>query len=131
MPESSFRAFSKALLDCIRSWWRVDRIRTSPAEGRMLRLHPPCFVVIGGRSFEIVHRIVGQDSEGPFVDYNIHSPDGSGRLLVRMIVETSQTVIRWIGPDGDRSLLPQDVDVFEARRILECGGSTPPSIQLE
>ncbi|MFM9963230.1 MAG: hypothetical protein ACKV2Q_18635 [Planctomycetaceae bacterium] len=113
MPPSSFLGFITALLDCLRSWWRVDRIRTSPAEGRLLRLHPPCFVVIGGRSFEVAHRVVGQDAEGPFVDYNIHSSDGPARLLVRLIVETSQTVIRWIGPEGERSLMPREVEVFE------------------
>lgn len=115
MSTLSLRAVSKAVLDCIRSWWRVDRIRASPTDGRLLRLHPPCFVVIGGQSFEIAHRIVGQDSEGPFVDYNIHSPDGPGRLLVHLIVETSQTLVRWIGPNGERSLEPCEVGVFESR----------------
>ena len=113
MAASSFLGISKALLDCVRSWWRVDRIRASPREGRLLRLHPPCFVVIGGRSFEIAHRVVGQDAEGPFVDYNVRSQEGSARLLVRLIVETSQTVIHWIGPDGERSLEPCDIGVFE------------------
>ena len=114
MSSSLILDFSKTLLDCLRSWWRVDRIRASPAEGRLLRLHPPCFVVIGGRSLEIAHRVVGQDAEGPFVDYNVHSPEGSARLLVRLIAETSQTVIRWIGPDGERSLEPCEVSVFES-----------------
>lgn len=123
MSASLFLGFSKELLECVRSWWRVDRIRTSPVEGRLLRLHPPCFVVIGGRSFEIAHRVVGQDSEGPFVDYNIHSQDGSARLLVRLIVETSQIEIRWIGPDGERSLMPQDVDVFDPGRVTNQAAS--------
>ncbi len=118
MSSSSILNVSHILLDCIRSWWRVDRIRASPTEGRLLRLHPPCFVVIGGRSFEIAHRVVGQDSEGPFVDYNVSSPDGPGRLLVRLIVQTSQTVIRWIGPDGERSLEPCEVGVFESRSMI-------------
>lgn len=116
MSNSAWIGFSKGLLDCLRSWWRVDRIRASTAEGRLLRLHPPCFVVIGGQSFEIAHRVVGQDAEGPFVDYNVHSPEGSARLLVRLIVETSQTVIRWIGPEGERLLDLCDVGVFEPTR---------------
>ena len=107
--------FSNALFDCLRSWWRVDRIRASPAEGRLLRLHPPCFVVIGGRSLEIAHRVVGQNSLGPFVNYNVTGHDGPARLLVHLIVETSQTVIRWIGPDGERLLEPSDVGVFSER----------------
>ena len=105
-----------ALLDCIRSWCRVDRIRASPIEGRLLRLHPPCFVVIGGNSFEIAHRIVGHDATGPFVDYNVIGKEGPCHLLVQLIVETSQTAIRWIGPDGKRSLEPAEVSVFEPLR---------------
>lgn len=100
------------MLETLRSWWRVDRVRASPNDGRLLRLHPPCFVVIGGRSFEISHRVVGHDAIGPFVDYNIVGHDGPARLLVRLMIETSQTVIRWIGPDGERSLDPSDIGVF-------------------
>ena len=112
MSNSAVLGFSKALLDCLRSWWRVDRIRASPIDGRLLRLHPPCFVVIEGRSFEVAQRVVGQDTAGPFVDYNVVGHDGPARLLVRLTVETSQTVIRWIGPEGERSLEPNDVGVF-------------------
>ncbi len=103
----------RAFLDCLRAWWRVDRIRVSPRDGSLLRLSPHCLVVIGGQSFEIAHRIVGHDVAGPFVDYDLHGENGSARLLVRMIVETSQSVIRWIGPDGERSLDETEVAVFE------------------
>lgn len=103
----------RAFLDCLRAWWRVDRIRASPRDGSLLRLSPHCLVVIGRQSFEIAHRIVGQDADGPFVDYDLRGDDGSARLLVRLIVETSQTLIRWIGPDGERPLDETEVAVFE------------------
>ena len=103
----------RAVLNCWRAWWRVDRIRASPCDGRLLRLHPPCLVVICGQSFEIAHRIVGQDADGPFVDYDLRGEDGPARLLVRLIVETSRTLIHWIGPDGERPLDETEVAVFE------------------
>ena len=103
----------RAFLDCLRAWWRVDRIRASPRDGSLLRLSPPCLVVIGGQSFEIAHRIVGQDVAGPFVDYDLRGEDGSARLLVRLTIETSQSVIRWIGPDGEWPLDETEVAVFE------------------
>src|SRR2546430_11665805 len=34
--------------------------------------------------------VVGQDAEGPFVDYQIDSQAGPARLLVRLIVERSE-----------------------------------------
>ncbi len=116
MSLSPLPSLSRALLDCLRAWWRVDRIRASPRDGRLLRLQPPCLVVIGGQSFEIAHRIAGQDAEGPFVDYDLRSEIGSARLLVRLMIETSRSVIRWIGPDGERSLDETEVTVFELAR---------------
>ena len=112
----------RALLDCLRAWWRVDRIRASPCNGRLLRLHPPCLVVVCGQSFEIAHRIVGQDVAGPFVDYDLHGENGSARLLVRLMIETSQSVIRWIGPDGERPLDETEISVFERTTFVARGG---------
>ena len=31
-----------------RSWWQVDRIRTPPRDGALLRLSPPCLVRVRG-----------------------------------------------------------------------------------
>lgn len=103
----------QALLDCVRAWWRVDRIRASPREGRLLRLHPPCLLVIQDRLIEIVRRVVGQDAEGPFVVYDCHDGGDSAQLLVRPIAESSRTSIRWIGPDSGRSLAEEEVSVFQ------------------
>ena len=103
----------RAFLDCLRAWWHVDRIRVSPRDGSLLRLAPHCLVVIGGQTFEIAHRAVGQDADGAFVDYSLLGTNGPARLFVRLIVETSQSVIRWIGPDGERSIDPDEIGVFD------------------
>ncbi len=108
----------RALLDCLRAWWQVDRIRVSPRDGSLLRLSPHCLVVIGGQTFEIAHRVVGQDADGAFVDYDLRGEDGSARLFVRLMIETSQSVIRWIGPDGERSIEPCEVGVFDRLREM-------------
>ena len=113
-----FRAF----LGCLRAWWQVDRIRVSPRDGSLLRLSPHSLVVIGGQSFEIARRVVGQDADGAFVDYDLHGENGSARLLVRLIVETSQTLVRWIGPDGERPLDETEVAVFERATYVAHGG---------
>jgi hypothetical protein len=111
---SSLPSLSRALLDCLRAWWLVDRIRASPRDGRLLRLHPPCVIAIGGQIFEIAHRIVGQDAGGPFVVYDCHYPYGPAQLLVRLHAGCSRLLVRWIGPDGERSLDEEAISVFES-----------------
>ena len=106
----------RAFLDCLRAWWQVDRIRVSPRDGSLLRLAPHCLLVIGGQSFEIAHRAVGQDADGAFVDYSLRGTNGPARLLVRLMTETSQSVIRWIGPDGERPIDPCEIGVFDRLR---------------
>lgn len=103
----------RAVLEFLRAWWRVDRIRASPRDGRLLRLHPPCFVLIGDRSFEIGRRVVGQDADGPFVVYDGRDANGPAKLLVRLVTKSSRTVIRWIGNNGERTLDETDISVFE------------------
>ncbi len=113
MSLSSLPSLSRTLLGCLRAWWRVDRIRASPRDGQLLRLHPPCVIAIGDQRFEIANRVVGQDADGPFVVYDCRDSGGSAKLLVRLVTKSSRTLIRWIGPDGERSLDEEAISVFE------------------
>jgi hypothetical protein len=106
------RVLMHSIAELLRAWWRVDRIRAAPSDGRLLRLQPPCFVTIDGGPFEIARRVVGQDAGGPFVVYECHATGGSAQLIVRLVAESQQTSIRWIGPDGERRLNERDVAVF-------------------
>ena len=112
---SPFHELARSVADLLRSWWRVDRIRASPCEGRLLRLHPPCFIAIDGQTVEIARRVIGQDADGPFVIYDCRAMTGPAKLLVRLLTEPSQTLIRWIGPDGERPLNEHEVSVFESK----------------
>ena len=107
------RVIMHSIVELLRAWWRVDRVRVASSDGRLLRLRPHCFVMIDGRPFEIARRIVGQDAGGPFVVYECQATGGSARLIVNLVAESQQTSIRWIGPDGERGLDERDVSVFE------------------
>lgn len=75
----------KLMLDLLRllgSWWKVDRVRVSPTEGRLLRIEPPCCVVVESRPAEVVARTTGENAAGPFVVYDCVTARGDGRLLV-------------------------------------------------
>ncbi len=102
-----------SIAELLRAWWRVDRIRVAPSGGRLLRLQPPCFITIDDEAFEVSRRLVGQDAGGPFVVYECHATTGSAQLIVRLIAESHQTSIRWIGPDGEQQLDERNVSVFE------------------
>jgi hypothetical protein len=63
-------------------WWRCDRIRASPREGRLLRLTPPCFVRIAGEPAEVVSRQVVCSADGPAIVHRCSAPAGSFALTV-------------------------------------------------
>ena len=126
---------SRSLLDLLRAWWRVDRIRVAPSDGRLLRLRPNGFVTIGGGTFEIARRVVGQDAGGPFVIYECQATGISAQLIVRLAAESQQTAIRWIGSDGERRLDERDVSVFERdtnltlREVEHSAPTDPASVE--
>src|SRR5437762_7612372 len=43
-----------ALPILIHSWLRGDRVRLGPAEGRLLRLKPPCCLIVRGQPVQVV-----------------------------------------------------------------------------
>lgn len=106
----------QVLLDCWCSWWRVDRIRSSPVEGRLLRLQPPAYLVIDGKTIEVTRRVIGQDRDGAFVSYDCLENGSAGCLMVRLARDLGTLPIRWIGAYGERVLDERDVSVFEPAR---------------
>ena len=111
-----FRSLPAAIVELLKSWWRVDRIRSSPAEGRLLRLQPPAFVVIDERTIEVTRRVVGQDRDGPFVVYDCLEDGLPARLLVRPAAGCETMPVRWLSPLGEREFDERDVSVFEPAR---------------
>jgi hypothetical protein len=98
-----------------RSWWNVDRIRVSPREGRLLRLQPPCYLLIDGRPAEVLARTLAQGDSGWTVSYECRTADGDGNLTVRMIGDSTSDVV-WTTDGVERLIASDEIEVFVPTR---------------
>lgn len=113
IPENpSWRLLSK-LSGWIRSWWRVDRVRVSPTEGRLLRLEPPCWLRVEGTLVEVFSRTVGETTGGPFVTYGCRSPAGPCTLSLDPRGQGRTAILRWEKDARKEELSSRQVEVFQ------------------
>jgi hypothetical protein len=99
-------------------WWRSDRIRVSPCEGRLLRLAPPCFLRIAGESAEVVARHLIHDAGGPLLVHRCADALGSFELEVRQTAGASEVRVRRGG--RERRLAAADVEVIPVQAGMAC-----------
>jgi hypothetical protein len=106
----------RRLLAGLWRWWRADRIRAAPAEGRLLRLRPPCFLRVRGRTVEVLRRRVVRVASGLCVSYHCNADDGTCILAVAPSGE-----IRWVKAGRECTLRTTEVEVYErsSARIWE------------
>ncbi len=96
----------------LRRWWRADRIRISPTEGRVLRLPVPCFVRIAGRMVKVQDR---PKRAGAWLIYTwVADYHDRGQLWVRPGYGAGSAIIRYIERGNPRPLTEADIDVFAA-----------------
>lgn len=98
------------------SWWRVDRLRISPREGRLLRISPPAILRIGSRLLEVVSRNVGENAAGPFVAYECRCGEEVSELWVAPVSHCHTTAIRWQHAGRDEWLDADEVELYPATR---------------
>ena len=99
------------MFNLLRSWWQIDRVRASPREGRLLRLRPPCILVIDGRVVEVVARTLAHDYAGAIVSYDCRQGEEIGRLTIRLGGGATSDV-SWTTADVERRFSADDVEVF-------------------
>lgn len=73
----------RTLLKILCNWWRQDRVRIAPGEGRLLRLSPGDLIMINGEPFEILERAVSGSEDTATVTYDCLSPTGAFQLSIR------------------------------------------------
>jgi hypothetical protein len=88
-----------------------DRIRVAPSEGRLLRLSPPCVLMIGSETVQIVSRTVSESSAGPIVLYDCDTEFGAAVLSVRLLMNQCCEVT-WQAGTSEASIAESDVVVF-------------------
>lgn len=115
-----------ALVDLLRAWWRVDRIRASPREGRLLRLEVADFLTVRGEPARVVARRVGVDAEGRFVAYRCETAAGERELRARPR-RGRGCALAWGALDGPTCRLDEvEIVVFSPART-DHGARGPPS----
>lgn len=101
----------------IEAWWKIDRIRASPREGRLLRIEPPCVVIVDERPAEVVARTLGRSAGegGPIhVDYECRSAQGACRLRLTVTACGAIGAIFWTAEGAERMVTENEVEVFQA-----------------
>ena len=106
------------MLELVREWWRVDRVRASPFEGRLLRLSPGAIVCVGGKNYQVTGRAVIEAEDETIVRYHCVGVCENGRLLVRLNRRGSHS-LEWIGETSILDITEHDVEVFASRN---CSG---------
>jgi hypothetical protein len=108
------------LVDLAVTWWKRDRIRVSPSEGRMFRLQPGtvlCFSCSPGAprvSVEVVVRKEIKGSDCPRICCFCVTGEGNGALVVTNNVDLPPT-IEWFDNGRTFDLHPDDIEVFQCR----------------
>ena len=99
-----------ALRQLLTDWWQVDRVRTTPWEGRILNLQPGQHVLICWIPFVIQSRTVGHSDRFP-VQYRL-TGDSEGCLQVETI--EGRLLGRLQSGDEPRSVSDEDIIVLSA-----------------
>ena len=92
-----------------RTWWQKDRIRSSPSEGKLLRLASGAILSVNGTTIEVERRDVYETADGAVLRLHCRSNDAESDLWITgMGVPT----IVWCCADTDHRLTTDDVEVW-------------------
>ena len=96
-----------------RSWWRHDRIRVSPREGRLLRLQPGDLLQIDGLQVEVLSRSVE-----PTLRLVCQIDFGRAELTITQSPTGHPEIISWTTDTECRRLSEDEIEVWpRSRRV--------------
>lgn len=122
---------TKALVRLIQSWYRVDRVRVPPADGRMLHLKTgDCFVL-----FETLYVVEGRqvtsgDSDCR-VELTLRSDEGSAVLVVSRSCVLRNTVATLDDASCLRDVFDSDIMVVRQNEPFQSGEHKMPLVSTE
>jgi len=97
-----WRALVRRVVHLLHSWWSGDRVRIAPAEGRLLRLKPPCLLLVADEPAQVCRRTV----RGRRVVYFCRTILGIGRLII------DRSEVQWRQRRQVKRLHDSDIEVF-------------------
>lgn len=98
----------------IRDWWRIDRVRISPREGRLLRLQSGDLLQLLNMTVMIVERRVEPDARG--VRYRCEGGGCTGELRVTLDAGRQADEALWTGKACSQRLSVDEIEVYPAAR---------------
>lgn len=104
--------FTRSVLRVIRSWWRVDRVRVSPAAGCLLRLRVGDVLNIRAQSAEILNRTQASPDSADVV-YQCLTDSGTALLRIELQPNLREFAIVWIVQGASEALGEYDVQVWQ------------------
>ena len=93
------------------SWWMRDRIRASPAEGRLLRIRSGDLLTVGGIDVEVLDRSITEGSTGPCVRLMCRVDARTAELHLT-IVEGGSSLFVWIDSGDSHQIAADDVQAW-------------------
>jgi hypothetical protein len=115
------------LVDLVNGWWKRDRIRVRPSEGRLFRLRPGAVLCFSDSphtppiNAEVVARRDDQDARCPTICYFCRTSRGEGELIVTYR-GAGGPAIDWFADGALFELQADDIEVFysDSRKFLFC-----------
>ncbi|MDX1606710.1 MAG: hypothetical protein R3202_10995 [Candidatus Competibacterales bacterium] len=114
---------ARRLLCLLRDWWRLDRIRISPEEGRLLRLRPGALLELDGMLLQVMAR--RSLTAAPGVGYYCSGQGLAGELRVGLDRDRQAQTVEWIR-DGRRQRLPAAAIRVYAEQVRNARGESDP-----
>ncbi|MBC8351356.1 MAG: hypothetical protein H8E66_05185 [Planctomycetes bacterium] len=96
-----------------RAWWYRDRIRSSPREGKLLRLSPGAVLCANGSTVEVQQRDVIETSQGSVLRYRCCGDDSPSELWVTF---APVPLIVWCCNRDEQRLAVDEIEVWSEGR---------------
>ena len=101
------------LFQLLHAWWRSDRVRASPRDGRWLRLARGSIVIVDGRPAEVRSRVAITVHGLPGIAYRCRTAAGDFFSLRAMLNDVRGTAdITLISDAGERSVPSDEIELF-------------------
>jgi hypothetical protein len=92
-----------------RAWWYRDQIRSSPREGKLLRLAPGAILCVRGDTVEVESRDLIEAPEGAVLRYHCRGDDSRSELWV---TAAPVSMIVWCHNECEERLTTDEVEVW-------------------
>ena len=92
-----------------RAWWYRDQIRSSPREGKLLRLAPGAILCVDGNTIEVLSREVIETTGGSILRYHCCGDKSHSELWVSVSQVPSAV---WCCGGAEQRLVADEIEVW-------------------